>query len=803
MSEDMSEKKQDGVLQGPRIAIDLRYLTEGASGGITPLVVQTLSQVFPTAPRDQFYLLGTIFNQDLFADDLSNVRKFSLPLSSYWSDADALLTQHGIDVLFRSYPIADSLKYPLRKQIVLVPDLQHEKFPQFFTVTELAERRRNFSRLIRGSGAVATISEHARSMIGMHHRTQSDDIFLMPPASQFDSSLTNEAPPEFEARLRSLQPYFFFPANIWPHKNHAALLEAFKIFRSTSAAHAKYSLVLSGHPDGWEALAARHDTTAVTHVGFVSRNKLAFLYRNATALVFLSLFEGFGMPVLEAFGFGCPVLCGNATSLPEVAGEAALLVDPQNCEVIVGSMAAIADDDALRASLIAKGRQRFKAYSWDRSAAALLGAFQRVHERNSPTPIVVREVSPLVSIVTPSYNQGRFIGRTIESVLGQSYPRIEYRIIDGGSTDATLDVLKSHGGKLDWISEPDRGQAHAINKGFERSRGEIRAYLNCDDALNPDAVEQAVDHFARNPNVDMLYGDAHYINTKDEITGVYATAEYSFEQLMDYNCVCQPAAFWTTKIADKIGPFDERLNYVMHYDYWLRIDRAGGLIRYVPVFLAYFRLYPETKTLSARRKIHAEIFAVCERHGGYVGRSHVRSYWQHRFHEQPTPFLKLVGAVPEAEKAFVEYTALRLGNPKLTPIQAIREVARKAVRRIAQPSRLRVNGKDVTLSRSRSVRGFWHDGWLTPVSRFGSVAVKSERALRLGGKAAVDCRLEVTSGRGVLLTETLKGGVETTLEFAGPGDEITLTFDAFVHDDAGRKVAFYITQTNLFSEQEL
>ena len=117
MSEGMSKKKQDSVMQGLRVAVDLRYLTEKASGGITPLVVHTLSHVFATAPRDQFYLLGTIFNQDLFADGLSNVRKFSLPLSSYWSDADALLTQHGIDVLFRSYPVADSLTFPLRKQI--------------------------------------------------------------------------------------------------------------------------------------------------------------------------------------------------------------------------------------------------------------------------------------------------------------------------------------------------------------------------------------------------------------------------------------------------------------------------------------------------------------------------------------------------------------------------------------------------------------------------------------------------------------------------------------------------------------
>jgi glycosyltransferase involved in cell wall biosynthesis len=782
----------------------MRYLTREASGGITPHVVHTLSRAFAMAPHDQFYLLGTIFNQDLFADDLPNVQKFSLPLASYWSAAEELFSQHGIDVLFRSFPVADTLKFPLRKQTVLIPDLQHEALPQFFTVTELAERRRNFPRLICNSGAVATNSEHSRAMIGTHYRRQSDNVFLMPPASQLDPSSAYEVPPEFETKLRPLQPYFFFPANIWPHKNHSALLNAFKIFRASSPAHAKFSLVLSGHADGWNALAALHHTTSVAHLGFVSRNELAFLYQNATALVFLSLFEGFGMPVLEAFGFGCPVLCSNTTSLPEVAGDAALLVDPQNREAVVRSMSAIADDEALRTALAAKGRQRFKAYGWDRSATALLQALHRVHERNSPTPIIVREAGPLVSIVTPSYNQGEFIGRTVDSVLGQSYPRIEYRIVDGGSTDATLDVLKSYGDKLNWTSEPDRGQSHAINKGFERSTGEIRAYLNSDDTLCPNAVADAMEYFVRNPDVSMLYGDAHYIDINDDITGVYESTEYSFEQLMDYDCICQPAAFWTTKIANQTGPFDENLHYVMDYDYWLRIDRAGGLIRYVPIFLANSRLHPQTKTLSARRAIHAEIFTVCERHGGYVGRGHVRSYWQHRFHEQPTPFLKLVGMVPHAEKAFVEYTALRLGYPKLAPTQAAWEVARKAVRRIARTSRLRVDGKDVTLSRSRSVRGFWHDGWLAPVSRIGSAAVKSGRALHLSGRAAVDCRVQVTSGRGVLLGKALTGGVDTMLEFTGAGDDdITLTFDPFVHDAAGRKIAFFITRTNLFSEQEL
>jgi glycosyltransferase involved in cell wall biosynthesis len=250
---------------------------------------------------------------------------------------------------------------------------------------------------------------------------------------------------------------------------------------------------------------------------------------------------------------------------------------------------------------------------------------------------------PLVSIVTPSFNQGQFIGRTIESVLGQSYPHIEYCVIDGGSTDTTLDVLRSYGSKLMWCSEPDRGQTHAINKGFAQSQGSIRAYLNSDDTLIPNAVETIVDLFRRDPTVSLYYGDAHYIDADDRITGLYVTAEYSFDRLMHDCCICQPAAFWTAEIAKKVGPFDESLHFVMDYDYWIRIDRAFGRIRHAPVILANSRLYSTTKTLAHRREIYNEIFAICTRHVGYVSRSYVEGYYHHRLDEGPELLFRSLG----------------------------------------------------------------------------------------------------------------------------------------------------------------
>jgi glycosyltransferase involved in cell wall biosynthesis len=799
-----------------RVGLEMRYISEGACGGITPLLAQTLSRVFDLAPRDEFYFFGTMFNQDLFSNQFPNLRKYSLPLAAYWERLESLLGTTKIDVLLRGFPVDDELSFALHKQVTLVPDLQHELYPGFFSAEVLARRRKDFPRLIRGSGAVGTISEYTRSVITAHYHNQFDDIFLMPPASQFNLGSTSEnVRPGFTEKIKSLQPYLFFPANMWPHKNHRLLLRAFQQFRTSRSTHGKFSLILSGHSQGWEALSTQQDAAAVTHLGFVSRDELSLVYRNAEALVFMSLCEGFGMPVLEAFGFECPVLCGNKTSLPEIAGDAALLVEPNDADAVVRAMTAIVSDEKLRASLVEKGKARFKQYSWERPAMALHKALARVHERKAQAAITLgRVVGPPVSIVTPSRNQGRFIARTIDSVLAQTYPNIEYHVVDGGSTDATLDVLRSYGTKIDWHLQPDRGQAHAINKGFVRSRGEILTYLNADDVLLPDAVETIVDLFSHNPDISMYYGDANYIDAEDRITGRYATAEYSFERLMYDCCVCQPAAFWTAKIAQKVGPFDERLNYVMDYDYWLRIDRAGGWIRHVPTVFAHSRLHPATKTRSQRRKTYHEIFAVCKRHGGYVSHNHVRGYWRHRFHEQPGWLFKLMGVTPHLERGLVGYHARRLGKPNLSPGSAIREGFRQAMgRRVPRMSRTPKPAPTLTPPKPapiltppswRCVRGFWLDGWLAPVAHFTSAAVRSGQLLRLRGSPAVDCRLKIGSGTKCALAEMLEGGVETTIEFTGGNDDgVTLTFDAFEVDAARREIAFFVTHTNLFSEDEL
>jgi len=526
-----------------RVGIEIRAIAEPHAGGIVPHLQGLFAELCPSAPTDEFHFFGTIFNKTLFPPIAPNMRWHSLPLGpSYWARLDSLLRETRIDVLFRSFPLSDPLEFPLRKQVCNIPDLAHEALPHLFSAAELAERRSNFARMIQGSGAVGTNSHHARAMIREHYRSPFDDVFLMPsgrPVGPAAAIVASDA--VRHSKFQSLRPFFYFPAKLWPHKNHATLLQAFALFRRSAPAHASFSLVLTGDPEGWEAFQGGHDTSGVTHLGYLTREDVYRLYENAAALVYPSLFEGFGAPVIEAFSFGCPVICSNAGSLPEVAQDAAIIVDPENPEALAHAMARIVSQEGLRQSLVAKGGKRCDAYSWQDSARALHDALERVHQRNA---------SPLQ---------------------------------------------------------------------------------------------------AKNASV------------KKRLTGDFRPA-----------LAKASASIWK----------------------WLR------------------------------------------------------------------------GKVQSA--------------------------------RLREPS---VGSK--ARSADLPVNGFWLDGFLTPTSHFASEAVKSRRPLRLAGWSVVDAKVEILSGGQLIMTRTLVAERETILEFTATSDRLTLRFKPSAKREDGRAVAFFVTDTNLFSEREL
>ncbi|MBE2182635.1 MAG: glycosyltransferase [Anaerolineae bacterium] len=224
---------------------------------------------------------------------------------------------------------------------------------------------------------------------------------------------------------------------------------------------------------------------------------------------------------------------------------------------------------------------------------------------------------PLVSIITPSFNQAGFIEATIESVLTQDYPNIEYLVIDGGSTDGTLDILRRYEGRLKWISERDQGQADAINKGMSRATGQILGWLNSDDLYVPGAIRSVVETFTRQPEAMFVYGDAEAIDEHDNSYGtrihVHQTDADELIQMGDP--IVQPASFWRAEVWQTCGELDLSLHYTLDYEYWMRVAKRYPLT-YIPVILAKERLYAGAKTFKGAIERVDELEAVARRHGG-------------------------------------------------------------------------------------------------------------------------------------------------------------------------------------------
>ena len=224
---------------------------------------------------------------------------------------------------------------------------------------------------------------------------------------------------------------------------------------------------------------------------------------------------------------------------------------------------------------------------------------------------------PLVSIITPSFNQAPYIEETIKSVLTQDYPRIEYIIVDGGSTDGTVDIIRKYNNKIAWwVSEKDKGQTDAINKGFGRSTGHIFAWLNSDDTYEPGAVSAAVNYLHEHPNVGMVYADCNFINENGKVIGKFNSAQTSHKLIRQgYVHIPQQTMFFRADLWKQVGPLDPSFYFAMDYDLWTRIS-ARSEIKYVPQTWANFRLHTSGKTIMADDRCWPEMVKVHYRDGG-------------------------------------------------------------------------------------------------------------------------------------------------------------------------------------------
>ena len=218
----------------------------------------------------------------------------------------------------------------------------------------------------------------------------------------------------------------------------------------------------------------------------------------------------------------------------------------------------------------------------------------------------------LVSIVTPSYNQAAYLEQTIQSVLGQDHPQIEYIVIDGASTDRSVEIIKKYTDRLAyWISEKDRGQAEAINKGFAVAKGEILAWLNSDDYYLPGTVSAAVKSFRENPGAGMIYGDMLAVDGNGQTINVLKYKQLRLEDLLSFQIIGQPSVFFRRAAFEEAGPLDTSFHFMLDHHLWIRIAQQGRIL-HVPQVWSAARYHAEAKNRARAAEFGGEAFQILD-----------------------------------------------------------------------------------------------------------------------------------------------------------------------------------------------
>lgn len=218
----------------------------------------------------------------------------------------------------------------------------------------------------------------------------------------------------------------------------------------------------------------------------------------------------------------------------------------------------------------------------------------------------------LVSIVTPSYNQAPFLEQTIQSVLEQDYPHIEYIVVDGGSTDNSVEVIRKYADRLAyWISEKDSGQAEAINKGFARANGEIVAWLNSDDYYMFNTISVAVRCFEQNPDVVMIYGDMLAVNGDGQTINVLKYKQLSLQDLLCFQIIGQPSVFFRRSALEKVGRLDPTFHFMLDHHLWIRLALEGRIL-HIPQVWSAARYHPQAKNRARAAEFGREAFRVLD-----------------------------------------------------------------------------------------------------------------------------------------------------------------------------------------------
>lgn len=414
------------------------------------------------------------------------------------------------------------------------------------------------------------------------------------------------ARPDDAATARFLERHGLAPGyvlclgNLMAHKNLGVAVRAMRRLWSRGDPR---TLVVVGHGDPAGLGLGPADRTRC--LGYLPEAELPAAYRAASAFVFPSKYEGFGLPVLEAMASGVPVVHADAGALPETAGGAGLAFPPDDDPALAAILDRLSADPVLADYHRRRGLDRAGDFSWAGAAADLAEALMSAAGRRpemalgATRPAEKQHRLPTVSIVTPSFNQAPYLRQNLESVKNQRGVTVEHIVLDGGSTDGSVEIIKEYDAHLAyWRSAPDRGQTAALIEGFDRATGDILGWLNSDDHLwDDEALSRVAAAFAAHPLAAMVAGDTVLVTADGRpcmIDMPFAPSGRLFRGVM---ATPQQSAFFRRSAYLEVGGIDPDFGYCMDFDLFQRLSQGREIVR-VPAVLAAFRQHPTTKTAT-------------------------------------------------------------------------------------------------------------------------------------------------------------------------------------------------------------
>lgn len=568
-----------------------------------------------------------------------------------------IVKRYNIDLMI--YPRIDfETFYNGIPYIVAIHDLAHRIYPQFPEVSsgDLWEWREYFFRNgSKNALAIFVDSEIGKEDVINCYDVSPEKIIPLPflPPDYLDDDIDDNLLKETKEKFKLPEIFFFYPAQFWKHKNHWGIVHALFHIRERYGENI-HVVFCGGKVPQWgefdrvmKAVQNLGLENQVHYLGYIEDKYIRALYKLALALVMPTYMGPTNIPILEAWELGCPVITSNIRGCREQAINAAVLVDPSDPEDIANGMWKIYNENKFRKRLIAKGKQKLSKWGVNDFNKTVLAAVEYCKKKleagegknftlltldeikelkpklfkiedqpikeNRKRPSVQIKQYPKISVITPSFNSIRYIEEAIHSVLKQDYPNVEHIIIDGGSTDGTLDILKRYP-HLRWLSKPDNGQSDAMNKGFLISTGDVIVYLNADDFFEGGAFFDAVEHLKPENGIKVVAGMCNVAKPDGSVYVPAFVPKVDFFHMMWWWNAWFPinptGYFYMRDVQERVGGFDESDHYMMDYDFILKVslnyqihpvERVWGNFRWLETGKSYTRPGELTRQIVSRK----------------------------------------------------------------------------------------------------------------------------------------------------------------------------------------------------------